>query len=198
MSFSADWRYPVLRAHCAGSCRGRCAAGVSVAGVLPVRRLASPVPDRHGTATTTATPCAAGGTRSGSRRRTGAAAAPASSRRRCPFCSAVSASSDSPTPSSRTSIQSLSWSRRAVMSMWPAPAFLATPCLIAFSTSGCSSSVGTQRVERLRLRCRTGRSADRRSGSARSRGTSSRKSSSALSVTSCCPRSLERHAGADR
>ena len=38
-----------------------------------------------------------------------------------PFCRAVSASSDSPTPSSRTSIRSLSWSRRAVMSMWPAP-----------------------------------------------------------------------------
>ena len=40
---------------------------------------------------------------------------------------------------------------RARMSMWPGPAFFETPCLMAFSTSGCSSSVGTQRVERLRL-----------------------------------------------
>ena len=57
----------------------------------------------------------------------------------------------SPTPSSRTSIQSLSWSCRAVMSMWPGPAFFETPCLMAFSTSGCRSSVGSERVERLRL-----------------------------------------------
>ena len=37
------------------------------------------------------------------------------------------------------------------MSMWPGPDFFETPCLMAFSTSGCRSSVGTQRVERLRL-----------------------------------------------
>ena len=37
------------------------------------------------------------------------------------------------------------------MSMCPAPDLRATPCLMAFSTSGCSSSVGTSASQRLRL-----------------------------------------------
>ena len=96
-------------------------------------------------------PAPGGGTRSGSRRRTDAAAARASSTRRCPSAAPSARPPTSPTPSSRTSIQSLSPSRRAEMSMCPGPAFRATPCLMAFSTSGCRSRLGHQRVERLGL-----------------------------------------------
>ena len=99
---------------------------------------------RQGTTTTHREPLRpAGGTRSGSRRRIGAAAARASSRRRCPSA-ARSAPSPTAPPRRRaprcTACRALA---RAVMAMWPGPFFLATPCLMAFSTSGCTSRVGT-------------------------------------------------------
>ena len=106
---------------------------------------------RHGNATTTASP---GCWRWNSNRKSAPNRCCSRSRvvdTPMPFCSARQPSSDSPTPSSRTSIQSLSPSRRAVIWMWPGPAFRATPCLMAFSTSGCRIRFGTQRVERFGL-----------------------------------------------
>ena len=97
----------------------------------------------HGMAMTTDSPAPDGGTRTGSRRRRDAAAAPASSRRRCP---SAAPSARPPTVRRRRRAlpcSSLSPSRRAEMSMWPGPDFFATPCLIAFSTSGCRIRFGT-------------------------------------------------------
>ena len=97
-----------------------------------------------------------------------------------------------PTPSSRTSSQSLSPSRRAVMSMWPGPDFRATPCLIAFSTSGCSSRVGTSAssVSGWTSKWTTSRSANRVCSISRY---FARKSSSAWSGDLLLADVLERH-----
>ena len=139
-------------------------------------------------------PASSGGTRTGSRRRTDAAGARASSTRRCPSAAPSARLRTGRRPSSRTSIQQLvAVAPRARCRCGRGRTSCATPCLIAFSTSGCSSRVGTSAssVSGWTSKRTTRRSAKRVCSISRY---FARKSSSALSVHLLLAEVLERHA----